>query len=488
MKANMLAVENVFAFKKLALTVRIQQGFGRSFLRALGVACAVTLGFVFTPAQGVGQTSVEIIDATRHGVRGGRYSFVARFQTRLQDLLDRCGDPGPRIVQHGRQATGLFGQLTRRGLKRALACPPLDTIPADDRARDGILTRAVWDAIMNGAPPPSVQERAAALILTFEDTGFGDLPEWNFCQDSQLPPDGPAKVAAGRMGCVNRTDPCSLLTWGPRGATAGSGREIQLILWLAAQRAPDAVRRAFGSEFHHLPRFWRLKGGGPRSCSGDSDLELFMCAVWVDPVRKKIWEQALASLGRQEVVRRSYGEVYSAPQMDGWKMKEYYALWKRLGVAPSEIDYAFFLDRITHYGGPSPDGAPHLSETTLRGCIRDEMTAAFTPNGAARRCLARFRPHERQPVQRLARDVAFYLDAYRDNTLTELELSAWDEHIPVTAEHSVGLSDDRPAPALASSALDIMAPGWPRPDSRSVTAAERGACPAAVLKSVRPDY
>ena len=179
---------------------------------------------------------------------------------------------------------------------------------------------------MKGRPPPSLDERTLALVLSFEATDFGDRPEWNFCQDSLSPEGSPADVVAGRVKCVNRSDPCSMLTWGPRGATAGSGREIQWIVWQSLRENPDIVARAFGPELDNLRRFLRLKGGGSKQCDGTSPLERFTCGVWIDPVRRVQWEGALASLGRHQSVRRAYHDIYARAENDGGKLKEFYAL------------------------------------------------------------------------------------------------------------------------------------------------------------------
>jgi hypothetical protein len=103
-------------------------------------------------------------------------------------------------------------------------------VPANSPARQGAITEAVWSLVMPGVAVPTLDQRVSALVLTFEATDFGVPPEWNFCQDG--PHDNPM---APNFVCKNKSDPCSMLTWGPRGATVGGGREIQWVLWLARQ-------------------------------------------------------------------------------------------------------------------------------------------------------------------------------------------------------------------------------------------------------------
>jgi hypothetical protein len=77
--------------------------------------------------------------------------------------------------------------------------------------------------------------------------------------------------------CYNVGDPCAFLTWGPRGATAGLGKEIQLILWMIWKENPALIERAFGAEAGNLQRFFRLKGLATRDVTQKHHLSGF-CA------------------------------------------------------------------------------------------------------------------------------------------------------------------------------------------------------------------
>jgi len=67
---------------------------------------------------------------------------------------------------------------------------------ATSLAREGALTEAVWQAVMGTDPVPSLQDRANALVFSFEATDFGDTPEWNFCEDSKR---GKSEVDPGHL-------------------------------------------------------------------------------------------------------------------------------------------------------------------------------------------------------------------------------------------------------------------------------------------------
>ena len=428
-----------------------------------------------------GRSDTVVLDVQRHPIFAGRYSVFARFQDALQRTLTACNKSEPVIVPPGEVSRGKIGGETLRGIQTALDCDALRDVPRQSAAKDGVLTPAVWRAVMGDERLPTPEDRAHALIMSFEATDFGEKPEWNFCQDNDQTKRGPLDPRARGFLCYNATDPCSFLTWGPRGATAGSGREIQWILWLAWRRDPSLVERAFGREFGNLQRLFRLKAPEGRTCSGDTPLEYFMCALWIDPVRRQIWDDALVELGHSSVVREVYAKVYALDEFDGAKLRAFFALWKELGLTPSEVDYAFFLDRATHLGGPPADP---VKIGGLRACAR-EQTKALLANAAARRCLAKLQPHDTQPEYRLGRDVAFYLDAYPEGALSEKEIAAWAGYVPLSAAHNFGLSETSPAQIPSTASLSSLGPDWPKPDSTRITQGERHACPASVLAPLR---
>ncbi len=448
----------------------------RRWLRAVIPIVALFAG-VPGPARPADGDKI-ILDATRYDILAGRYSVFARFQESLQRTLNACGKGTPPVVPAGEEPTGRIGVATREGIQRALECAALRDVPRDSPAKDGVLTESVWRAVMGRAPLPTVHERADALILSYEATDFGDAPEWNLCQDGQRGELRPSKGGSPDFVCYNESDPCSFLTWGPRGATAGAGREIQWVLWMAWHRSPGEIESAFGSELDSLQRFFRLKGGGKKNCDGDIPVKHFLCAIWTDPPRRKAWEDALAKLGHSENVRRAYAELYASEDFDGAKLRDYASLWKKLGLRPTEVDYAFFLDRITHLGEPPDEDDEVLHK--MRACIQKE-NRAISINAAARRCLSHLQPHDTQADYRLARDVGYYLDAYPEGALTEKEIQAWAGYVPLSAVHNFGLSDVTPARIPNAAPMSSLGAKPPHAGSSELTSSELRGCPAGVL-------
>jgi hypothetical protein len=421
-----------------------------------------------------------VLNANRYDVLAGRYSVFAKFQAALQRVLEDCGKPAPPVVRRGAPPSGRIGRETQQGILRALECPALEGVSAGSPARQGMLTEAVWRAVMGAEPLPTTRERADALVLSFEGTDFGDPPEWNLCQDNKPSALHQSHRWAPGFRCYNASDPCSLLTWGPRGATAGFGREIQLVLWMVWKEDPALVRKAFGAEADNLQRFFRLRGDGGKNCYVATPLKRFLCAIWMDPARSKRWEAALEQLGHEPRVRDAYARLYAFKDFDGDKLRAFFELWHRLGLAPSEVDYAFFLDRITHLGGP-PRGDAEVDG--LKACV-DQEHLAISRNARVRRCLARLQPHETQPQLRLARDVAYYLDAYPEGALSAKEIKAWGGYVPLSAIDTLGLSEARSVSIGEAQPLAFVGPDVPLADSSDLTPAERKVCPGSVLSPI----
>lgn len=443
-----------------------------------GLLCAL----LTSTAQAETARDPVLINPARYTIKVGRYSRLAQFQANLHRALDECGDKSARAGSTASERIGQFTPAIASAIRSLTHCRATKNLPANSPARHGQLTVAIWRAVMGDAPPPSVDERARSMILSFEATDFGDPPEWNLCQDGTRAQFGPSHRNRGTFRCFNASDPCSYMTWGPRGATAGSGREVQYVLWMAGRKDPDALKQAFGDEYANVRRFIHLKGSETEDCREPSPVKRFICAVWVDDARRRIWEQALASLGQSSIVRQAYDDLYSFLEFDGEKLNDYYKLWAAIGLQPTETDYAFFLDRITHQGGP-PDEIPSTANA-LNTCIASER-GQLTRNAAARRCLSHIQPHKTQARLRLARDVGYYLDGYVEGAMTSREIDAWGGYIPLSAEFNFGLSDAVQYPVRPSASVATLGPERPVGTRFDITPEEMQSCPAQVLSPIR---
>jgi hypothetical protein len=223
------------------------------------------------------------------------------------------------------------------------------------------------------------------------------------------------------------------MTWGPRGATAGHGREVQWILWRVDQRDASIVDTAFGTDASRLRQLISLN---------DSSARRLLCSIYADESRRASWTRAFKELGKSALVRSMYDLHYLSRASDGAKMATLYRLYDKLGVKPTEVDYAFFLDRATHSSPPSDlDSAARKIQGWL-----EEKGVTRTPSNVRRAFAATF-PTANQRQDRLGRDVAFFIDAVSESGLTQEERQAWIHRGQLSAAN-VGFSDEREAPAL----------------------------------------
>ncbi len=332
-------------------------------------------------------------------------------------------------------------------------------VATDREAREGALTQTYWNLLV-GEPAPAVDDRARTVMLTYEATDYTRM-EWNFCQSRPLydPP-------AGRRVCFSN-DPKSYLTWGPNGATGGGGREVQLILRGVDKANPALIDASFGAEAAAVRRMFLMPDR-----QADRALETYLCGVWADTGRRAAWKAGFDLIGREPLVRATFDDFYKSASLDGGKIATFFRAYAANGLEPTEVDYAFFKDRSAH---TSPALAP------IRQAIANRLA---TEPGAARWTIRQaialnVRPTA-QRADRLGRDVAFYIDG-AGGALGSEERSAWAGRGRLRASDA-GLSDTRPfASFTPAPAIDTSIP-----NPASLTAAERAACPQAVLDTRRP--
>jgi hypothetical protein len=385
----------------------------------------------------------------------GKFGPVATVQARLGNALQACGKPETLT------ADGKFGPRTRDSLSELANCPAVSTALADDGdARHGAITGRYWSVLV-GDPPPDVDARARTIMLTFEATDYVDM-EWNFCQSSPL-----YDPAHGHTVCFSN-DPHSYLTWGPNGATAGGGREVQLILQAIDANTPNLIDHAFGAEANAVRKILHLVDHDP-----SRTLETYLCGVWADRNRRQAWKDAFAQIGAEPSVRKTFDDFYKSSNLDGGKISTFFTAYKAHSLAPTEIDYAFFKDRAAQ---------TTVALEPIKSAVSEILNAeSSAPHWKIRRAIAlNVRPGGSQREDRLGRDVAFYIDGAGD-ALNGEELKAWRNRGPLRAS-DVGLSDERNSPSFEPG------PAIPNnvPDPTQLSEAEKAACPQAVLDTRFP--
>jgi hypothetical protein len=349
----------------------------------------------------------------------------------------------------------------RQAISKLAQCPQIKTaLPAGTSAAQGELTEAMWRAVIADEGPPTMEARVKTLVLTFERTDY-DRIEWNFCQFTNKGKEPYDPTVPGSQCKSN--DRNSFLTWGPRGATAGGGREIQNILSNLQVQQPKRLQAAFGDQESDITGLIGLT-----AC----DTERYLCAKWLDLDTRQRWAAAFKRLATVPEARQTFDDYYATDNSDGSKVRAFFETYKLMNVRPTQIDFAFFVDRATHTAG-LPDKSAKIADQI------DKFIGAKKENWRIRRAISVLYPAQGdQQLDRLGRDVVFFVDAVGEANLTkgdDGEDQNWRRRSALKAS-DFGLSDSVTvdAPAVPK-ALDP-----PKEGSVQLPQALRQ-CPAEVL-------
>lgn len=351
-------------------------------------------------------------------IQDSKWGMVGALQDAINGRASECGyQPIPR--------DGYFGQVTAAAMQLAAICQGLGWADA------ATLTGEVWETLV-GAPPPSALVRARILTHTLEGMDYDRL-DWNVCSTRAL-------------------DHGSVLTWGPYGKTLGWGGELLAVLKRVDR---DRVIAAFAAEgaagAQSLLALKTKSELGVASQHRYPGARALMERICAQPGQKAAWERAFSRLGADPAVRRAYEEV--AWGDDAWfryVVERLSWAWREAGLAPTEIDQAFFVDRAVHMGW----GASRFTavEAAL-AAVKASDPAGFTSAKARYAVASAVAPNAR-PQDRVARDAIFLVDA--SESLGGLPArGAWPANWRALWAHrsgisaaDLGLSDDRPAPGF----------------------------------------
>lgn len=421
--------------------------------RRLSLATALLgIGFAHVATAAAQQPDAVLFRFSGEGLYDGAFGPLQEVEVAAQSALRKCGSEVT-LSTSGRmdlQAQKAFAALSK--------CPQVSPhLDPGSEARSGAVTTGLWALLVRKAPP-SAGERARTMMLTFEATDYTAL-EWNFCQSRPLydPPSQPV--------CYSN-DPNSFITWGPNGATAGGGREVQAILRQIEATDPAVIQSSFGSRADAIRRLLRLRVG-PAS----RDVELYLCGIWAAAAQRAAWRDGFKALGESSDVRNIYDRVYRSRTFDGGKIDAFAHAYQDHGLTPSEIDFAFFKDRAAHMSVSYEDVSRAMAD----------VAGPNVEHWRIRQVIAlRVRPSS-QREDRLGRDVAFYVDGLGAPGLNREEASAWRARGRRRAS-DVGLTDSRPSDLVKPEpAIDTAVK-----DPVDLTPGELAACPDAVIHTQRP--
>ena len=284
----------------------------------------------------------------------------------------------------------------------------------------GVVPERLWRMLLPGEPLPSPLDRAKLLAAGAAAlTSDYDQVAWDWATPS--------------------ADPGSILTWGPFKATAGQGCTLQKALSaLMANPATAAiVQDHFKTEAALLAQL--LDRRDPAWCQNQAAV---LRPVFDDPERREGLRVILGAMAVHAEIRAGYDAYFLGPTgyLAG-RMARYYALYARVGLIPTEVDFAWFLDRSLDY--------PPISDALADALVAKIMQAGAA-NWRARRTIAHETPFTSPGAWnfQIGRDAVYWIDAVGQAGLDPAEAASWVRNSRLKAS-DVGLQERAYAPPCA---------------------------------------
>ncbi|MEW6021333.1 MAG: hypothetical protein AB1807_04240 [Pseudomonadota bacterium] len=323
-------------------------------------------------------------------IRDSKFGPVQAFQVRLVDAAATCGFS---IDVLDKFADGRAGRKTAELIKKISRCQSFSSkIGPDDPAYQGFISIAFWAAVAPDVAVPTAIKRAAIMSGANEGTDYTDV-EFN----------------------VGTKDP-GIITWGPQGATAGQAFQVQRILRKIDKQLPDMIDTAFASEASAVRNFMVT--------SNVTTATTLITAVVSASTRKNLWIRGFMSIGQSATVRAIYDAEMAGKNTAGVNeaiANFFRSYWSNCWL-PTEVDAAFFLDRavqITVYQSMTNAAVTNVA------FAQKKLGRQFSPAERRRAIAANFQGKNMDYVgDRLARDVAFYIDGLGAKALTNETLLA----------------------------------------------------------------
>lgn len=403
-------------------------------MKILPIAVVSTIAALAAIATAQTAPDPVVFDFSTSDIRSSKWRLAAGIQAGLNREL-----PGQSPIK-------LDGSLGR-GARAALANARMK--PGFPSGSPGVLTETVAMRLAPGAGPLPF-EKAFAAWLSFEGTDYD-------CVEIHIPGDKVTideyREAIGpelSRVCVDRSEARSGLTWGPYGATAGRGREVQLVLREAITKGVDVAKVFADAGAASFDGFLAING--PISAATDRKIEEFLGPVLASREQRIAWRKAFARLGQMPEVRGAYERVAFQGNWLKPGLEVARQLYSEFGAEMSEIDFAFAGDRIMHRGAFAASRLNTSLEvlrpifTRLRTehaiapanlLVRLAVIEAYQPTGA------------KELKDRRGRDMAFVVEGLAANSITVP--ADWTANYDARASGRMagmfGLADSRPAPA-----------------------------------------
>lgn len=416
----------------------------RWWCSALLIACALAAGPAAQCQALLRQPSfVDDAGQTRAWrLIAGKWGFLTPLTRAAARELDLCAHADPAATAGLRMAPNRLDAAAALTLQSLRACHGawFEGAPA------GVVPETLWRMLLPGRPLPSPLDRvklltAGAAALTPDY----DQVTWDW---ARMPGAGAASA-----------DPGPILTWGPFKATAGYGCTLQMVLSaLMADPATAAiVRDHFRDEAPLLAQLLDRRDPAWRQKQAQ-----ILRPVFDDPERREGFRVILEAMSAHAEIRAGYDAYFlGAGGYLAGRMARYYALYARVGLVATEVDFAFFLDRSLDY--------PPLSDALTEALVPKIMQGGAT-NWRARRTIAHETPFTSPAAWnfQIGRDAAYWIDAVGQAGLDPAENASWVRNSRLKAS-DVGLTERAYAPPCAVVFLPACATtaAASRPDASS---------------------
>jgi hypothetical protein len=331
---------------------------------------------------------ILFMPSASHPVTGSRFSVLVDFQKGLLTAAKTCNI---RVAKPEVFADGALGLSTGSLIKQVAMCDIYNSELGATPARFGMVTVRLWKRIVPNVPVPNALERSFIMSLGAEATDYPDI-EFN------SPTDG------------------GIITWGPQGATVGQAHQVQQILSAVDSELPGLLDSAFGAEAPAVRLLART--------TKDAAAAHQVSAIRASKYRRAIWQAGFKQLGEDVRVRAVYDRLMTAMGTAGIPeaISDFYRSYWKHGWCPTEADLGFFVDRAVQIAV-----FQKLTDQAADDVIEVEKAhgTTFTPAQRRRALAANFWSGKViYAGNRLARDVAYYIDSIPRAELNNKSLNA----------------------------------------------------------------
>lgn len=346
------------------------------------------------------------------------WGFISPLSTAVASELETCKKVDPAVAAPLQMSPNRLDKASADAFAALRACRKRwfeKTTPV------GAADEKLWTKIMGHQPLPSPLDRAKVIA-------FGAAP---------LTPDYDRTLWDWDRGSgFTSADPDSIFSWGPYKATAGHGCTFQRVLAvLTANPTTGAmVREGFAEEGPLLDQL--INQSDPNWCAGAAAI---LKPVFDDSERRETFRIIFAKLAGHPEIRAGYDGYFLGPNgYLGRRIARHYDLYARAGVTPTNMDFAYFLDRSLDY--------PPLTEAQIAELAATVRAGQMT-NWQARRLIANVTPFSSPGARsyQIGRDAVYFVDALGQEGLDDVERTSWVKNSRLKAS-DVGLTEEAYAP------------------------------------------